>query len=418
MVGGRCTDASAKPKHPRPAGGDDGSSSLDACGGGGIGHAGDRLSALPDDLLHAIMSRLKALQMARTCVLSTRWRHLWRTVPCLDVDEAETGAYNNFDNFTDNLLRSHDIALLEDFRLHAHRTSDRWVRRAVGQGEAWPCRLKRLHLFSLLNLKLTDLGSLISFRCHALEDLQLRNCSFLLTSNAKIVSSSLKKLAVVDGYYMVHDDEIFALIIEAPALVSLCLDGELEHIVDMTEPHTVLSLVDASIQLPRAEKRVNHELGILGALSNVTTLRLSHFAISYICNNLRIRKRLPGFQLLFCATREDLPVFKFENLRSLLLDECHISDDFLGLQQYLHNSRNLKKLTLRCCKVLDYRHNKEMRKRLHKSSEVLVDFNCENLRLTEIIYRDGDTSIHLLVKFLVGMRRNLPNNMIEFTKVD
>ncbi|KAM3260740.1 hypothetical protein ACQJBY_051783 [Aegilops geniculata] len=312
MVGGRCTDASAKPKHPRPAGGDDGSSSRDACGGGAVGHAGDRLSALPDDLLHAIMSRLKALQMARTCVLSTRWRHLWRGVPCLDVDEEETGAYNNFDNFTGNLLRSHDIAVLEDFRLHAARTSDRWVRRAVGQGEAWPCRLK---------------------------------------SNAKIVSSSLKKLAVVDAYYMVHDDEIFALIIEAPALVSLCLDGELDHVVDMTEPHTMLSLVDASIQLPRVERHVNHQLGILGALSNVTTLRLSHFAVM------------------------DLPVFKFENLRSLLLDECHISDDFLGLQQYLHNSRNLKKLTLRCCKVLDYRHNKEMRERLHKSSEDLVDFN-------------------------------------------
>ncbi|KAM3260739.1 hypothetical protein ACQJBY_051783 [Aegilops geniculata] len=394
MVGGRCTDASAKPKHPRPAGGDDGSSSRDACGGGAVGHAGDRLSALPDDLLHAIMSRLKALQMARTCVLSTRWRHLWRGVPCLDVDEEETGAYNNFDNFTGNLLRSHDIAVLEDFRLHAARTSDRWVRRAVGQGEAWPCRLKRLHLFNLLNLKLTDLGSLIRFRCHALEDLQLRNCSFLLTSNAKIVSSSLKKLAVVDAYYMVHDDEIFALIIEAPALVSLCLDGELDHVVDMTEPHTMLSLVDASIQLPRVERHVNHQLGILGALSNVTTLRLSHFAVM------------------------DLPVFKFENLRSLLLDECHISDDFLGLQQYLHNSRNLKKLTLRCCKVLDYRHNKEMRERLHKSSEDLVDFNCENLRLSEIIYRDGDTSVHLLVKFLVGMPTNLPNNKIELTKID
>uniref|UniRef100_A0A453LYX1 F-box domain-containing protein n=1 Tax=Aegilops tauschii subsp. strangulata TaxID=200361 RepID=A0A453LYX1_AEGTS len=402
MVGGRWTDAFAKPKHPRPAGGDDGSNGGDAGGGGGIGHAGDRLSALPDDLLHAIMSRLKALQMVRTCMLSTRWRHLWRAVPCLDVDEEETGAYNNFDNFTSNLLHCHDIAVLEDFRLHAARTSDRWVRRAVGQGEAWPCRLKSLHLFSLSNLNLTDIGSHISSRCFALEDVQLRNCSFVLTSNAKIVSASLKKLAVVDGYYMVHDDEIFALIIEAPALVSLCLDGELEHIVDMTEPHTVLSLVDASIQLPRVERRVNHQLGILGALSNVTTLRLSHFAV----------------MLLFYATREDLPVFKFENLRSLLLDECHISDDFLGLQQYLHNSRNLKKLTLRCCKVLDYRHNKEMRERLHKSSEDLVDFNCENLRLSEIIYRDGDTSVHLLVMFLVGMPTNLPNNKIEFTKID
>ena len=43
---------------------------------GGVRHDDDRLSALPDDLLYAIMSRPKALQMVQTCVLSTRWRHL------------------------------------------------------------------------------------------------------------------------------------------------------------------------------------------------------------------------------------------------------------------------------------------------------------------------------------------------------
>ncbi|KAF8673227.1 hypothetical protein HU200_048779 [Digitaria exilis] len=46
----------------------------------------DRLSALPDCLLHVIMSSLKARQVVQTCVLSRRWRDLWRTVPCLDVN--------------------------------------------------------------------------------------------------------------------------------------------------------------------------------------------------------------------------------------------------------------------------------------------------------------------------------------------
>ncbi|CAN6363323.1 unnamed protein product [Urochloa humidicola] len=49
----------------------------------------DRLSALPDSLLHAIMSNLKARQTVQTCVLGRRWRHLWRSVPCLDVDHDE-----------------------------------------------------------------------------------------------------------------------------------------------------------------------------------------------------------------------------------------------------------------------------------------------------------------------------------------
>jgi hypothetical protein len=49
----------------------------------------DRLSELPDCLLHVILSQLKARQVVRTCVLSRRWRHLWLSSPCLDVDTSE-----------------------------------------------------------------------------------------------------------------------------------------------------------------------------------------------------------------------------------------------------------------------------------------------------------------------------------------
>lgn len=49
--------------------------------GGGGGH----LSALPDELLHKVMSFLRAWEVARTCVLSRRWRHLWASAPCVDL---------------------------------------------------------------------------------------------------------------------------------------------------------------------------------------------------------------------------------------------------------------------------------------------------------------------------------------------
>ncbi|PNT67008.1 hypothetical protein BRADI_3g19507v3, partial [Brachypodium distachyon] len=49
--------------------------------GGGV----DRLSALPDALLHLIMSSLKAWEVVRTCVLSRRWRDLWASAPCVDI---------------------------------------------------------------------------------------------------------------------------------------------------------------------------------------------------------------------------------------------------------------------------------------------------------------------------------------------
>uniref|UniRef100_M8BRS7 Uncharacterized protein n=1 Tax=Aegilops tauschii TaxID=37682 RepID=M8BRS7_AEGTA len=378
------TDASAEPKRPHHE--DDG------------GDAGDdRLSALPDDLLHAILSHLKAQQTVQTCVLSTRWRHLWRAVPCLDIDRADVRAVHGFDGFTANLLRRHDFTSLEDLRLHGATAvvGDRWLRGDIGR-DTWPHGLKRLHL-SGLELQLNDLASHISSsRCPALEDLQLNMCFHLLTSNAKIISSSLKKLTIVDGEHTVEDHEVFKLFIEAPALVSLRLAGEeFEHILDTTQPHTMPSLVDASIHLPwiyQSYQNIKEQLYILVTMSNVTTLRLSHFAVT----------------LLFLGSHEDLAVFKFDNLTSFSLDGCRINDDFLRLHQYLYNSPNLQKLTLRHCKS-----TKEVMKRRQSYSKDLAHFNCNNLRLTEIIHRDGDASVDPLVKFFRGMRRNLPNNKVK-----
>ena len=57
----------------------------DTSGSGGGAAPEDRLSALPDAMLHHVMSFLRAWEVARTCVLSRRWRHLWASVPCVDL---------------------------------------------------------------------------------------------------------------------------------------------------------------------------------------------------------------------------------------------------------------------------------------------------------------------------------------------
>jgi hypothetical protein len=114
------------------------------------------------------MSFMKARQAVQTCVLSTRWRHLWRSVPCLDIDFDEfkktavasygkSGSYNiphgdgdrdrdrdrdweDFEDFAVNLMHRRNIAQLDSFRLHI--VGDRapefvdtqtagWLRRAL-----------------------------------------------------------------------------------------------------------------------------------------------------------------------------------------------------------------------------------------------------------------------------------------------
>jgi hypothetical protein len=44
----------------------------------------DRISTLPDCLLHLIMSFMTAQESIQTCILSNRWKNLWTTLPFLD----------------------------------------------------------------------------------------------------------------------------------------------------------------------------------------------------------------------------------------------------------------------------------------------------------------------------------------------
>lgn len=57
--------------------------------------AADRLSALPNSILHTILACLSTMEAARTSVLSRQWRHLWRAVMpslCIDIDQRESRA--------------------------------------------------------------------------------------------------------------------------------------------------------------------------------------------------------------------------------------------------------------------------------------------------------------------------------------
>ncbi|TVU13646.1 hypothetical protein EJB05_37066, partial [Eragrostis curvula] len=102
----------------------------------------DRLSNLPEELLYAILSLLPSWQAVQTCVLSTRWRDFWRTMPCLNLDEPlhleerrHGGSIPVFEDFATNLLLLHESPLLDAFRLVVTSPSDHalqgWIRRAV-----------------------------------------------------------------------------------------------------------------------------------------------------------------------------------------------------------------------------------------------------------------------------------------------
>ncbi|GJN27558.1 hypothetical protein PR202_gb15588 [Eleusine coracana subsp. coracana] len=390
------------------------------------------------------MSFMKARQVVQTCVLSTRWRHLWRSVPCLDVDDQEfkTSGVNTasaekemekFEDFTDHLLIPNNISIahLDTFRLHVFdryhlgKQAAKWIRHGIKYRAQVPgilqdgltstsWRLKRLHLS---NVQLDEcFAKHVSSGCHYLEDMELngcscrfheiishslknlvlKSCSFIGCSEIK--SSTLKNLVIDDCTTVASNN----LIITVPAVAYLFLSLSSYYFGGGDWFNEMPSLVKAHVHLwdNHGESVSEDQAKLLGSLSNVTSLELL------------------GFQTMMFS-EESMAFPNFRNLKSLLLDSCDLSDNFKILEHFLKHS-HLEKLTLRCCKFskdLKRRKGKAKSKAASSSQGVnLVDAECKNLKLTEIIYKDDD--VRLLVELLLSISEHVPKNNIKLTKAD
>ncbi|KAF8662566.1 hypothetical protein HU200_056164 [Digitaria exilis] len=164
-------------------------------GGGADSPAADRLSALPDALLHHVMSFMKAWDVARTCVLSRRWRDLWASAPCVDIRVGRySDAPEDYAKFVYRLLLSREaLAPVETLRLCSPGEDDHefdmedvrmWIRHAIRQNV----------------------------------QLELKQC---VVGGCEIVSTSLKCLTMVKCKFTMN------LSVDAPRLVSLqCMSPE------------------------------------------------------------------------------------------------------------------------------------------------------------------------------------------------
>jgi hypothetical protein len=88
----------------------------------------DRLSNLPDPLLHHILSFVDSEYAVQTCILSTRWKNLWKHLPTLTLDSSGFIHQKNFTKFVSRILslRQQSTALhsLDFERSGKHKFSD------------------------------------------------------------------------------------------------------------------------------------------------------------------------------------------------------------------------------------------------------------------------------------------------------
>ncbi|MED6144433.1 hypothetical protein PIB30_015646 [Stylosanthes scabra] len=143
----------------------------------------DIISTLPDSLLCHILSFLPTRCAMATSILARRWRHLWKDLLVLDLDNSKDSPYylseeSRFLAFVNAVFAQRRVPHVNKLRLicdiprHEKKTIKRWIRNVVGP------QLKELYL-SLGDRKIT-LPEEVLTSCESLESLVLKGNMFLI----------------------------------------------------------------------------------------------------------------------------------------------------------------------------------------------------------------------------------------------
>ncbi|KAJ3687143.1 hypothetical protein LUZ61_016307 [Rhynchospora tenuis] len=295
----------------------------------------DRISSLPDCLIHLIMSFLTAQEAVQTCILSKRWKNLWTTLPFLDFDleEYEYGGvperrFDMFVNFVSTTLLLREASDLHKLRLgelsdsqsqQCHMSVRSWILYALKHNIqefsiTFPLQYSSVpldgvficaslvdvsindrsnHLFKTNRITVVNLPCLkqlflngiellqdfiddLFSGCPVLEFLHLEDCG--LGFSTMSFHQRLKYLKI-DGHEIQYDDtEVHMELIDAPNLLSFCYDlypyqmGD-KLLLKMPSLISAIIICDDMLQ------------GILTGLSNVQNLVLGGYGIKDTLEN-------------------------------------------------------------------------------------------------------------------------------------
>ncbi|XP_037487180.1 F-box/LRR-repeat protein At4g14103-like [Triticum dicoccoides] len=406
----------------------------------------DRISALPEDILHQVLRLLPAHEVVRTCLLARRWRGVWRSVPTLCFTGAKGwGSADRFAQFVDHLLHLRcggDGAPLDscDFDFDSdgfmllpanERHASIWLWKAlprvralrlciVEEQEASP--LSDMHLFSqhLTRLELVGVGvnnSVVDFAgCPTLVELSMDTCDVFVR---QLLSPSLKHLRITRSY----TSEFDRILISLPNLVSLefieCRQGRVPFLGNL--PRLARAVVVLNEYC--ADQCSQDRFDSCGADSDICDGCYYYYGDPghgphYDRNNCIFLKGLSEATDLELSAHSDVTVFNrdlkwcptFTKLKTLLLNDWCLAADHNALICFLQHSPILEKLTLELSKGPLYETEAEG---IYKPLGQSIASNC--LKIVEIKCANVDSKVHKILEILTTYGIRLEQISIQQT---
>uniref|UniRef100_A0A0E0MDL2 F-box domain-containing protein n=1 Tax=Oryza punctata TaxID=4537 RepID=A0A0E0MDL2_ORYPU len=379
----------------------------------------DRLSALPDDILHILLSLLPAHEAVRTCALGRRWRDVWRSVPAVRVTGA--GGWDSaakFTAFLDGLLRclrrsrrgdasprlescvfdlnEIDFAfvgllLLPSNHLHLSRAIWRAARHEV--------RVLRFRLFtSEQRLQLPDL-SLVSNHlttlelthvrvndrvldfssCPSLQDLIMNRCYI---GALQMSSESLNRLIMTDCGFLLYDRTRMSL----PGIVALKITL-LSGMAPFLERMPLLETAIVSLHCDCGDKWGWNDYIRSDKDKNISRLLQGLSEATNLCLLAHPRVCIFNTDLKWCPT--------FSKLKNLVLNDWCVTSNLNALIYLLQLSPILERLTLHLSKVRKYSLRTTERYKPREQS-----FAFDHLKKVEFMCDEVDDRVRKISKIL------------------
>lgn len=326
----------------------------------------DRISDLPPFIIHHILSNLAAKELARTSVLSKRWKNLRASFPILDFhqnyflnfdekylvgNELELGLESNekFGGCIENFMRFIDVTVLRFCKLNfcmkrfgitvsfvdvegLSSSLDKWIGLAVEND------VKELDLSILTDqTKLYTLPQIV-FSARSLTSLKLGGCKLEQTSDS-IRFRYLKKLIL--QWVHINEHMVHKLTSECPLVEELSFDSCWGFKCFCIPKHRNLLSLSIYASLDELES-VEIVVPSLRHLSIAFPEQLTRPCVINIagCQQLRDLHFMGG---IFKDLEFNHLVSKFALLENLRVDRCHF------LERVKVSSTRLQNLSFRTC---------------------------------------------------------------------